>query len=55
MEINMVKFIQRKKKEHMWNFQNIMSQDHIKHNSFDTFKHDQIILAMSGCLFIVKC
>ena len=34
----MVKFIQRKKKkkkEHKWNFQNIMCQEHIKHNSFD--------------------
>ena len=31
-----------------------MSQEHLKHDSFDTFKHDQIILAMFGCLFTVK-
>ena len=33
-------------------FSKIMTQEHLKHNSFE---HDQIILTMSGFHFIVKC
>ena len=54
MEITMVKFIQQKKKNkkkkkkqaHV-EFSKLMSQEHLKHTI--------LILAMSGCLFIVKC